>query len=213
MCCIFTITQKQRNRQSSLFNTADFNGRWFITHCDFKCGSYSLLLSAQGIPSLPTTLRKNTRNKCTCLLLLWMIKAECTLACWRGMRLWNSAEMLRRVTQSAISGFSLSSNVFCMRLQKSISAKTLNKWDNPLSSVHMLMPILMKYTVKENKGGWYHRRQRKTSGFSACMMQDRHILPLKDCCTVSPLPEMLTQRQALLLRRVHPLGINCLYII
>lgn len=87
-------------------------------------------------------------------------------------------------------------------------SKDLNKWDNPLSSVHMLMPILMKYTVKENKGGWYHRRQSKTSGFRACMMQDRHILPLKKCCTVSPLPEMLTQRQALLLRRVHPLGIN-----
>lgn len=116
--------------------------------------------------------------------------------------------MLRRVTQSAISGFSLSLNVFCMRLQKSISAKTLNKWDNPLSSVHMLMPILMKYTSKENKGGWYHRRQRKTSGFSACMMQDRHILPLKNGCTVSPLPEMLAQWQALLLRRFHPLGIN-----
>lgn len=76
--------------------------------------------------------------------------------------------------------------------------RPLNKWDNPLSSVHMLMPILMKYTVKENKGGWYHRRQRKTSGFSACMMQDRHIVPLKNCCTVSPLLEMLAQRQALL---------------
>lgn len=33
------------------------------------------------------------------------------------------------------------------------------------------MPILMKYTMKENKGGWYHRRQRRTSGYSLCVMQ------------------------------------------
>lgn len=107
--------------------------------------------------------------------------------------------MLRRVTQRAISGFSLSSNVFCMRLQKSISAKTLNKLDNPLSSVHMLMPILMKYTMKGNKGGRYHRRERKTSGSKR--MHDARQTHLA-------FEKLLAQRQALLLMRLHPLGTN-----
>lgn len=88
----------------------------------------------------------------------------------------NAAEILQRVTRRAISGFSLSSDVFCMRLQKDISEETLNKWDKHLSSVHMLMPILMKYPMKENEGGWYHRMQRKTSGYTLSMMQRKPCL-------------------------------------
>lgn len=86
----------------------------------------------------------------------------------------NEGEILHCVTQRAISGFSLSSKyLFCMALQKEISEKTLNKWDKHLSLVHtlILMPILSKYPMEENKGGWYHGRQSKASGYTLCLMQ------------------------------------------
>lgn len=101
-------------------------------------------------------------------LSFWMIKEVCILACWiEEMQLKYSNVLHREPFQA----FLWAQNLFCMRLQKDISEKTLNKLDKDLSLIHTLMPILMKYPMKDNKGGWYHRRQRKTSGYILCMMQ------------------------------------------
>lgn len=97
-----------------------------------------------------------------------------------------AAEIPQRVRRRAISSFSLSSDVFCMRLQKDISEETLNKWDKHLSSEHMLMPILMKDPMNEKKGGWYHRRQRKTSGYTLRMMQRQPCLVFKELLSCEP---------------------------
>lgn len=116
----------------------------------------------------------------------------------------NAAEILQRVTRRAISGFSLSSDVFCMRLQKDISEETLNKWDKHLSSVHMLMPILMKYPMKENKGRWYHRRQKETSGYTLRMMQRQPCLAFEKTVALwTCLPETFSRQHRPLF---HPLA-------
>lgn len=107
-------------------------------------GTECPLLSVQCIISLPATLKENTRNKCTCLPLLWMIKAECTAVFLRGMRkhCWNAQNVLHKVQFQA---FLWAQMYFAWEY----FSKDLNKWDIPLSSVHMLMPSLMKYTMRK----------------------------------------------------------------
>lgn len=110
-------------------------------------GTESPLLSVQCIISLPATLKENARNKCTCLPLLWMIKAECTAVFLRGMRkhCWNAQTCYIKCN------FRLFFELKCILHEAAWEyfSKDPNKWDIPLSSVHMLMPSLMKYTMRK----------------------------------------------------------------
>lgn len=127
--------------------------------CDRLMTSHeALLLSVQCIPLLPATMKNNTRNKCTCPTLLWMIQAECTAVFLTGMRkvCWNSQMCYIKCN------FKLFFKLKCIlhKAASGYSSKDLNKWDIPLFWVHMLMPSLMKYTMTKSKGRWYHHREK-----------------------------------------------------